>query len=185
MNYLFDFNCFISSLRNKPEKRSTIEEYESYYGIMPEKIEETQFYIEYLSKFEIPDEIIEHLQLPEELVENFDWKLLCKLILSSLSSECYFTLPNEDNKVDLIIKVRSGDSVVIKSLSELWSFQILRLYEIYVEENINLCKLKAEDERERDAISCVQDKKLSLAKDKIINLKLNFEESDLLGEILK
>ncbi|MEI8252342.1 MAG: hypothetical protein WCG25_00995 [bacterium] len=40
----------------------------------------------------------------------------------------------------------------MKTVSELWSFQVLRLYEIYVEEQMNLHALKAEDENEKNAI---------------------------------
>ena len=41
---------------------------------------------------------------------------------------------------------------MVKTVSELRSFQILRLYEIYIEEQMNLHALKAEDENEKNAI---------------------------------
>ena len=40
----------------------------------------------------------------------------------------------------------------MKTVSELRSFQILRLYEIYIEEQMNLHALKAEDENEKNTI---------------------------------
>jgi hypothetical protein len=40
----------------------------------------------------------------------------------------------------------------VKKVSELRGFQILRLYEIYVEEQMNLQILIAEDEKEKEAI---------------------------------
>jgi len=40
----------------------------------------------------------------------------------------------------------------VKTVSELRSFQILRLYEIYLEEQMNLHALKAEDENEKNTI---------------------------------
>jgi hypothetical protein len=40
----------------------------------------------------------------------------------------------------------------VKKVSELRSFQIQRLYEIYVEEQLNLQILKHEDENEKNAI---------------------------------
>jgi len=51
-----------------------------------------------------------------------------------------------------VISVQSGDQVVVKKISELWGFQILRLYEIYIEEQMNLQILMAEDEKEKEAI---------------------------------
>jgi len=52
----------------------------------------------------------------------------------------------------LYIAVKSGDQSVVKKVSELRSFQIQRLYEIYIEEQINLHILKQEDENEKNAI---------------------------------
>ena len=40
-----------------------------------------------------------------------------------------------------------------KRVSELWSFQIIRLYEIYVEEQMNLQILLKEEENEAEAIT--------------------------------
>ena len=37
---------------------------------------------------------------------------------------------------------------LVKKLSELWSFQILRLYEIYIEEQMKLFSLLKEEEEE-------------------------------------
>ena len=53
---------------------------------------------------------------------------------------------------ELYIAVKSGDQSVVKTVSELRSFQMLRLYEIYVEEQMNLQILKKEDESEQGAI---------------------------------
>lgn len=41
---------------------------------------------------------------------------------------------------------------MVKTLSELWSFQMLRLYEIYIEEQMNLQILKKEDQEDGGAI---------------------------------
>jgi hypothetical protein len=59
---------------------------------------------------------------------------------------------NAEALKDLYIAVKSGDQSVVKTVSELWSFQILRLYEIYIEEQINLHALMYEDEKEKVAI---------------------------------
>ena len=41
---------------------------------------------------------------------------------------------------------------MVKKVEELWSFQVLRLYEIYIEEQMNLQILMKEDEKEKAAI---------------------------------
>jgi hypothetical protein len=48
----------------------------------------------------------------------------------------------------LYIAVKSWDQSIVKTVSELWSFQILRLYEIYIEEQMNLQILMNEEESE-------------------------------------
>lgn len=61
----------------------------------------------------------------------------------------------QDDEVKLpefVISVQSGDQSVVKKVSELWSFQILRLYEIYIEEQMNLAVLMAENEEEKQDI---------------------------------
>jgi hypothetical protein len=50
----------------------------------------------------------------------------------------------------------------VKTVSELWSFQILRLYEIYIEEQINLHILMHEDEEEKSALT--QEREMRLKK---------------------
>ena len=57
----------------------------------------------------------------------------------------------KENK-ELYIAVKSGEQSVEKTISELRSFQILRLYEIYIEEQMNLHTLKSEDENEKNTI---------------------------------
>ncbi|MBR6908369.1 hypothetical protein IKN40_08035 [bacterium] len=52
---------------------------------------------------------------------------------------------------------------MIKTVSELWSFQMLRLYEIYVEEQMNLQILRKEnpeDEQSAQAIDSERDMRL-------------------------
>ena len=52
----------------------------------------------------------------------------------------------------MYIAVKSGDQSIVKKVSELWSFQIQRLYEIYVEEQINLEILRQWSDDEKNAI---------------------------------
>lgn len=78
--------------------------------------------------------------------EDFDWDLLLRLILGSFSSDYQLAMNEERNLNDLIITVKNGDQSITKTIAELWSFQILRIYEIYIEEQLNMEILRAEDE---------------------------------------
>jgi tRNA A37 N6-isopentenylltransferase MiaA len=89
--------------------------------------------------------------IPDELEKDFDWDLLQQLVLGSFSSD-YELKTEKDQNPELYIAVKSGDQSVVKKVSELRSFQIQRLYEIYVEEQLNLQILKNEDENEKNAI---------------------------------
>ena len=93
-------------------------------------------------------------KVPEELKDEFDWKLLLQLVGGSFSSECMFEKESQEEGAEweLTISVKSGDQSVVKKVSELWSFQIMRLYEIYIEEQMNLHILIKEEEKDAEAI---------------------------------
>jgi len=149
---LFDFQAFIEELREKAEKKQIVEKYEKYLWPITGDCDQQERYTQYVSKFDA----IEY-KVPEELKGDFDRKFLQQLVLASFSSD-YELKKSPDDKdnaealKDLYIAVKSGDQSVVKTVSELWSFQILRLYEIYIEEQINLHALMYEDEKEKSAI---------------------------------
>lgn len=152
---LFDYQAFKEKLREKPDKKHIIENWEKHSDA--QLIGDEPFF-EYVNQFKpIP------YRVPEELKYDFDWELLLQLVAASFSSDYKFVIPDSDDlsKVatemlipELSITVSSGKQGVTKRVSELWSFQILRLYEIYCEEQINLHMLKLEDENEKNAIDC-------------------------------
>ena len=144
---LFDFQAFVEELREKPEKKQIVEKYETLFGPIQGDIKDQIRYTEYLSRFQpLPYET------PEEIKNDFDRDLLEQLVAGSFSSD--YELKTEANKADkeLYIAVKSGEQSVVKTVSELRSFQILRLYEIYIEEQMNLHSLKSEDENEKNTI---------------------------------
>jgi vacuolar-type H+-ATPase subunit I/STV1 len=102
-------------------------------------------------------------RVPEELKSDFNRDLLEQLVVASFSSD-YELKKGAEEAVDkeLFIAVKSGDQSVVKTISELRSFQILRLYEIYIEEQINLHALMHEDEKEKAAIE--QEREMRLKK---------------------
>ena len=166
---LFDFQAFIEELREKPEKKQIVEKYESLFGNIQWDIKDQIWYTEYLSKFEpMP------YNLPEELKNDFDRDLLEQLVIWSFSSD--YELKTEEKKKDkeLYIAVKSWEQSVVKTVSELRSFQILRLYEIYIEEQMNLHALKAEDENEKNTIN--QEREMRLKRRDAVRQTIDREE---------
>lgn len=157
---LFDFQAFVDELREKAEKKQIVEKYEKYLWPITGNFDQQEWYTQYTSQFEPID-----YKVPEELKGDFDWKFLAQLVLASFSSD-YELKKNPDDAdnaealKDLYIAVKSGDQSVVKTVSELRSFQILRLYEIYIEEQINLHALMYEDEKEKTAIQQERDMRI-------------------------
>jgi len=159
---LFDFHAFIDELRQKDEKKQIVEKYEKICGPIQWTLKEQARYTEYASKF-VPMKYL----TPDELKDDFDRDLLLQLVISSFSSDYELKEKEDDKKKndkdalrDLYIAVKSGDQSVVKTVSELWSFQILRLYEIYIEEQMNLHALMSEDEKEKIAIQAEREMRL-------------------------
>lgn len=189
---IFNFQIFRSELLSNDSKKDIVIEYEKVFGKM-KKLEDTAFFQHYVSLFEF--DMQDRLLVPKELKEEFDWQLLTMLVACSFSSEYQFIL-NEELEIDLEITVKSGNQKVTKLLSELWRFQILRLFEIYLEENISLYTMKNNEPSESDGIK-VQgmvrlnefDKKIKQLKEVISGKDQNENKSknepNLLDEILK
>ncbi len=144
---LFDFQEFIADLRNNEEKKEIIEKYEKIYWEVKWKLEDQAWYTEYLTNFTEFEYLV-----PDSLKDDFDWQLLLKLVLGSFSSDYELKAEQGKKEKELYIAVKSGDQSVVKKVSELWSYQVQRLYEIYVEEQMNLHILKDESENEKMAI---------------------------------
>lgn len=146
---LFNFQAFVAELREKEDKKEIVEKYEKRFGPIQWDIKDQLWYRDYLINFSN-----QSFRIPDELKEEFDWKLLLQLVAGSFSSECLFDKVPETDPAerDLTISVKSGDQSVVKKVSELRSFQIMRLYEIYIEEQMNLQILLKEEEKEAEAI---------------------------------
>jgi len=152
---LFDFSSFIEKLRHNEETKESIEKYESFYGPIDSDITYQVWYSEYIKHFFPYYNAIKH---PEELEDDeFDWKLLYALVLGSFSTMYELVQPNmlSENKepVELIITVSTENKSITKNIEELWSFQICRLFEIYILEQINLQCLMAESAEDYEDIT--------------------------------
>lgn len=191
---LFDFLAFIEELREKPEKKQIVEKYEKLFGPVQGDIKDQIRYKEYLSQV-----VPLAYKVPEELKNDFDRDLLEQLVVGSFSSDYELKKvtdwkegsPQGGPEKDLYIAVKSGDQSVVKTVSELRSFQILRLYEIYIEEQMNLHALKAEDENEKNAIDAERDLRVKRWKavidtiDKVeVAQKTKKEQESKLGDLM-
>ena len=155
----FDFQSYIAELREKDEKKETVEKYEKFFWPVQGDIKEQLWYHEYVTNFKPVSYLV-----PEEIKDDFDRELLIQLVAASFSSDGVFDVNNGKENADFVISVQSGDQVVVKKVSELWGFQILRLFEIYIEEQMNLQILIAEDEKEKEAILAQRAARLSRGK---------------------
>ena len=153
---LFDFQAYITDLREKAEKKQIVEKYEKAFGPIIGGITDQKRYKEYVSQFPTVT-----FNVPEELQDDFDRSMLLQLVSSSFSSECLLEKDKEKGTQELTISVKSGDQTVVKKVAELWSFQVLRLYEIYIEEQMNLTVLMNEEEKEKEAIQAQRTNRLS------------------------
>lgn len=184
---IFDFQAFIRELRDKL-KEGTIEM--SDPTLLDSITEDTEFkdlplYKEYVSKFDIEGDFkdmgIAGLILPDDLEEDFDFTLLFQLVASSFSSEYKLEIDAETQLVNLIIKVVSGEQRITKELQELWAFQILRLFEIYIQEQLNLEGLRFESEDDKEGVEMEREMKLleyRMKMRKLMNNQLNQQEID-------
>ena len=81
------------------------------------------------------------------MAEDFDRNLLQKLILGSMSTNYELSNNTETNIPDLLITISDENQSITKNLADLWSFQILRLYEIYVEDHMSTQTMFAEEQQ--------------------------------------
>lgn len=152
-DYLFSFNDFIEELRNNEDKQEIIENYEQNFGSLKGKnYTDCPFYKDYVSQFDVEEDLMKRIEVPDELKYGFDYELLLRLVFASFSSEYIFEHLDETDTERLKIAVDSKGQSIVKSLDELWSFQILRLFEIYFEEQMNLENLTNNSTKEKEAI---------------------------------
>lgn len=159
--YLFDYESFLFELSGHSDIKKR-EKYEKWKKISDaKKIEDEPFY-EFLLKI---DPIF--YNVPQELKNDFDWDLLLRLVVVSFSSDYNFIISENteiQDKPEFEITVKTEQQQVVKLISELWSFQILRLFEIYVEEQMDFYMLMMEDETECELLKKEREKKLNFYK---------------------
>jgi len=158
---LFSFQGFVKSMRCDDRKK-VVEKYEECFGSLVRKgYKQTAFFKEYLSKIKIDEDLKERLVVPSELPVEFDYMLLLVLVIGSFSSTYTFEYDDKTDKVRLKITTKSDNQSITKYLDDLWGFQIMRLFEIYFEEQMNLAVLTKDSNFE----------KLSIERERTIRIK--------------
>lgn len=129
-------------IHENAEKREVAEKYVKRYGYRENRDYFDQvWYQDYLAKFNVPSDF--EINLPSDF--NFDTTLLLRLAAGSFSSFVDFEVDNE-NGVEFVIYVENSGNIIGKKISELFLYQIDRLFRIYVEEQMNLQNHMDDDE---------------------------------------
>ena len=171
---LFDFPAFIEELREKEDKKEVVEKYEKNFWKIQWDIKDQIWYKDYLSQFQFQSYLT-----PEDLDDDFDWDLLQKLVIGSFSSDYELKQDNKDWWYELYIAVKSWDQSIVKTVSELWSFQILRLYEIYIEEQMNLQILMNDEEWKWEKDALLSEREIRIKKwNAVLDTLTRWEEAD-------
>ncbi len=136
---MFDFQSIITQLK---EKHDGEEKFKKFIEGLNENstIEDMPFYKEYLSKFEVERAFDDFnlTDVEDVLLSKDDLFMLFRLIVASFSSSYDILYDKQSKTIDLSISVKSSEQFITKKISELWSFQIMKMFDIYVNEQIEL-----------------------------------------------
>lgn len=154
--FLFDFDLLLEELRNheNKDKKEVIEKFEKNFWPVTWGVQDQTWYLEYVSKFQV----IEYA-MPFASKEDFDYDLLCQLAAASFSSEVALDRA-ENDQIEYVISVENAGQTIAKKVSELFWYQIDRLFKIYCEEQMNLQNHIHENEQEKQEILAQRDYKL-------------------------
>ncbi|MCX6305387.1 MAG: hypothetical protein NT040_10485 [Bacteroidetes bacterium] len=181
--YLFELPKFLKGLKQSDTKKNLATRYESLVQPFKKIRQYTDFpfYKPYIARF---DTVPYHV--PGYCSDSFDWELLFRLANASLANSIDFEWNPEKGLPELLIMVPSangeGEAVTItKKVSDLFTFQILRLFEIYTEEMMQYEIFTSELDSEEGALTL--EKMVQLKKNKALVLKIKKAKvmHDLLG----
>lgn len=181
---LFNFFDIIEGLKEKHNGEETFEKFIEDFD-ENSTIEDMPFYKHYVSKFDV-ERAFEGFNLSAtemEILSKDDLFLLFRLILASFSSSYDILYDKQSHSIDLSISVTHGERSVTKTVSELWSFQIIRLFEIYVNEQIDLGFVEDDYQEEAEQLKEERKKRLMVFEKKMRQVH-NQQESDRILEDL-
>lgn len=148
---LFSLRDYFKEIRsNAGSQENFVDKYNSVVQDLSNvtSIKDLNFYKDYLSTFPVREVIV-----PEDMVMDFDWHLLIRLVFGSLASSGNYIVPEKwEDKLYFQISVETADLKVVKRLDELWGFVVLKLFEIYTKELMELEIVIKESEVEAKAI---------------------------------
>ena len=165
---VFDYDAFFKQMKKDPKKREAALKYELLFGNQNGlTVQDQPFYKDYLSLFLMPFLVA----IPDE--GEHDWGLLLSLIFGSFYSEYTMTLEEEWKQnpvvipmIQLAIMVHFEGEGVTRKLDELFDDQIIRLFEIYVDEQINSAIIRQEEGGGQECIDSQRERRVSLYKKK-------------------
>jgi hypothetical protein len=185
--FLFDFDLLLEELRNheNKDKKDVIEKFEKNFGPVAGTVQDQNRYKEYVSRVQV----IEYA-IPFASKDDFDRGLLCQLAAGSFSSEVALDW-NENGEIEYVISVENAGQTIAKKVSELFGYQIDRLFKIYCEEQMNLQNHIHENAQEKTEIMAQRDYKLRQWKLRLDHLnskkekeKEQEERADKLGNLM-
>ena len=149
------------------------------------ELEDLPIYKEYLSIFDVEQDLGSlRLHYPSEMEDcKAEFMTLLRFVAASFSSSYELEYDKETDSVDLLITVVGGDQKITKKLFDLWSFQIRRLFEIYLEEMLNLEALRHLSKGERKAIDEERKMRFMVYQKKVRQLKNKKESGDIMSDM--
>lgn len=146
---LFNFQQI---LEQQKEKHAGNELFEKLMEGIDENsvVEDLPFYKDYLARFDV-EKAFDGINLATEekiQLSRDELYLLFRLIFASFSSTYEILYDKPTNSVDVSISVKTSEQMITKNVAELWTFQIDRMFEIYMNElfELNISELDAEEQ---------------------------------------
>lgn len=178
--FLFNCKSVIANLKNKHDGDEEYEDYNKFIKGVDDNsaIEELPFFQDYLSLFDVEKAFEGYTFAAEEetMATKDDLFMLFRLIIASFSSTYEILYDKPSNSIDLSITVSLGEQNITRSIAELYSSQIERLYGNYIDEQINLYTC-SDDPDEIQEIDTERKKRLMIFEKKVRQLR-DLQESD-------
>jgi hypothetical protein len=157
---LFNIKEYFDAAEEYPHKKELCKKY--FHLVQPregiDKITDMVFYKEYVSLFQTMP-----VQEPIDLETMFDCELLQQLVAGSFHSYGIFVINPAHNfsKFDFAIIVNHIDLEIKQFLHYLGGFDVLQLFEIFVEEQMTQAILREEDATKKAGIDNRRNQELS------------------------
>lgn len=126
------------------------------------KLEDTELYKSYLSKFVLGEELSAKDFCNECNLTFEESSLLFKLVAASFTTNYDIAYLPESDKLELSIHVSYNGQIVTKKLQEMIPVQIFRLFFIYLEEDFKFEHIKSLSEGYKDAVNEDREERLLL-----------------------